>query len=122
MEDGMIVDCVGLTFEPASIGLTLDLARRARGGAFLDDRGGDLLAAFAALEDVPLLVIAGREDVLVCPEDARPAFDLSRSRDRTWLCVDRSHGGVGWGHVDLLSGTHAPVHVWPVLRDWLAAH
>jgi polyhydroxyalkanoate synthase len=74
-----------------------------------------------ATTDVPLLVTAGDLDHLALPAEARLAHDLSGSGDRTWHAFDLETTGHRWGHLDLVLGRHAPAHVWPVLRDWMAA-
>jgi hypothetical protein len=71
--------------------------------------------------DVPLLVVAGDLDHLMLPEDARSAYDLSGSGDRTWRLLDDYSTGVHWGHLDLITGRAAPAHTWTLLRDWMAA-
>lgn len=71
--------------------------------------------------DVPLLVIAGDEDHLMPPDDARVAFERSGSRDRTFHLFDDWHHEVHWGHLDLVLGHKAPTHVWPLIHDWMAA-
>jgi hypothetical protein len=68
---------------------------------------------------VPLLVIAGDPDHLMLPDDARVAYDLSGSTDRTLRIFDDYTTGLHWGHLDLVVGTEAPRHVWPLLRDWM---
>lgn len=74
-----------------------------------------------AATDVPLLVLAGDLDHLMLPDDARVAHDLSGSRDRTWTLLDDYTTGHHWGHLDLITGRHAPTFTWPILRDWMAA-
>ncbi len=71
--------------------------------------------------DVPLLVIAGDEDHLMPPADARVAFDRSGSSDKTWLLLDDWHHEVHWGHLDLVLGRLAPRHVWQPIEQWMAA-
>lgn len=71
--------------------------------------------------NVPLLVIAGDLDHCMLPKDARTAFDASGSADRTFVTMDDWTTGHHWGHIDLITGRHAPRHTWPLIRDWLAA-
>lgn len=71
--------------------------------------------------DVPLLVIAGDFDHLMLPSDARPAFDRSGSRDKTWTLLDDWQTGHHWGHLDLILGKEAPKHVWSPVAEWMAA-
>lgn len=74
-----------------------------------------------ARADLPLLVIAGDEDHLVPPADARAAYDRSGSSDKTWLLFDDWHHEAHWGHLDLVLGRLAPRHVWPAIDEWMAA-
>lgn len=68
-------------------------------------------ARFEAL-DVPLLVIAGEHDDLAPPESVRPAFERSRSSDKTYRAFP-------FGHVDMLVGRDAPRLTWPLVTSWL---
>lgn len=65
--------------------------------------------------DVPLLIIAGQNDSLVPPSSVRPAYELSRSHDKTFVEVP-------FGHIDILIGSQAPLDVWPRVDRWLRAH
>lgn len=121
MAPAVLAEAVRRSFEPASRGVTRDLARLACGERLVDGAGVPLLAPFEAQRHVPLLVVAGREDVLVSPADARAAFERSAARDRTFFCPRRAAGEPGWGHMDLLLGDRAPERVWRVVSDWLAA-
>jgi alpha-beta hydrolase superfamily lysophospholipase len=69
-------------------------------------------AAFEALRDLPLLVIAGSLDDLAPPEGVRSAYDRSQAIDKTYRCLPA-------GHVDLLVGTRAPQTTWPILEAWM---
>jgi pimeloyl-ACP methyl ester carboxylesterase len=69
--------------------------------------------------DVPLLCISGDLDHLMPPADARAAFDESGSSDRTLLELEPWTTGLHWGHLDLISGTNAPTHVWTPILDWM---
>lgn len=71
----------------------------------------DYAQAFEQLP-TPLLVIAGRHDDLAPPASVRPAYERSRSADKTYRVV--SHG-----HLDMLVGRFAPQTTWPVLQAWL---
>ncbi|MBX3128885.1 MAG: alpha/beta fold hydrolase [Polyangiaceae bacterium] len=62
--------------------------------------------------DLPLLVIAGRYDDLAPPDSVKPAYDRSRSTDRTYRELP-------FGHVDLLIGREAPQLTWPIVEQWL---
>lgn len=118
-EADIIAESVRRSFERASLGITLGLASMALGGTFCDRRGTCYLAAFCD-RDVPLLVACGSEDALISIDDARGAYDLSRSRDKTLLCLDgRATGGRGFGHIDVIMGRAAPRVVWPAVRRWM---
>src|SRR5580704_2342151 len=70
--------------------------------------------AFEAV-DLPLLIIAGTLDDLAPPASVHPAYEHSRSRDKTYRAFPR-------GHIDLLVGRDAPLTVWPLLEAWLRRH
>lgn len=74
-------------------------------------RTADYASAFESL-DVPLMVLAGANDDLAPPASVRPAYERSRSRDRTYRVAPL-------GHIDLLVGRDAPSTTWPVLDEWL---
>lgn len=121
IEAEVLRESIRRSFEPASLGLTLGLARMARGRAFEDASGRSYMTDFEARAEVPLLVMTGCSDPLVSAEDARGAYDRSRSRDKTLRCFEACDGGPGWGHIDLLLGRNAPAHVWPAVGHWLRA-
>jgi poly[(R)-3-hydroxyalkanoate] polymerase subunit PhaC len=62
--------------------------------------------------NIPLLIVAGKHDDLAAPASVRPAFERSRSRDKTYRELP-------FGHVDLLIGHDAPLLTWPLLESWL---
>ena len=67
---------------------------------------------FEAL-DVPLLVVAGRYDDLAAPASVKPAYELSRSADKTYRELP-------FGHIDMLVGREAPQLTWPLIESWIA--
>lgn len=69
--------------------------------------------------DVPLLVMAGDEDHLMPPDDARVAYDHSGSADKTLVVLNDYEHEVHWGHLDIILGRAAPRVVWPILEGWL---
>lgn len=123
IEDDVLSEAIGRSFEPASLAITLGLARMAAGGGFADAAGRCYFRAFEERTGVPLLVATACSDRLVPPEDARACYERSRSRDRALLRLERGagEGAGGWGHIDLLLGRRAPARVWPAVRDWLRA-
>jgi len=60
----------------------------------------------------PLLVLAGINDDLAPPASVRPAFERSRSKDKTYKTVPL-------GHIDLLVGRDAPLSTWPLVTSWI---
>ncbi len=114
MEQDLLAERLKRGFDWTSANVWFDMARWGTSGRF------DYEDAWAGT-DVPLLVVGGDLDHLMLPEDARTAFDLSGSSDRTLALLDDYGTGVHWGHLDLVLGKHAPLHVWPMLRDWMQA-
>jgi pimeloyl-ACP methyl ester carboxylesterase len=60
----------------------------------------------------PLLVVAGANDDLAPPASVRPAYERSRSHDKTYRTVPL-------GHIDILVGRDAPLSTWPLVASWL---
>ncbi|WP_346017148.1 alpha/beta hydrolase [Pseudenhygromyxa sp. WMMC2535] len=77
--------------------------------------------AFAALEDLPLLVLSGTADKLATVGDGRACYETSRSRDRTFLVFSREVHGFSPGHLDIVLGAKAPALIWPEVLSWLDA-
>jgi pimeloyl-ACP methyl ester carboxylesterase len=71
----------------------------------------DYVEQFEAM-DLPLLVVAGANDDLAPPASVRPAFEKSRSKDKTYKTAPL-------GHIDLLVGRDAPLSTWPLVTSWL---
>lgn len=71
----------------------------------------DYVERFEAM-DIPLLVVAGSNDDLAPPAGVRPAFERSRSKDKSYRCVPL-------GHIDLLVGRDAPLTTWPLVSSWI---
>jgi pimeloyl-ACP methyl ester carboxylesterase len=80
-------------------------------------RLGGLTGYVGAFEgvDVPLLIIAGTLDDLAPPASVYPAYEYSRSRDKTYRTFPR-------GHIDLLIGRDVPLTVWPLIEAWMRRH
>lgn len=93
--------------------LFLNAAEARRGGHRLSGLSG-FARAFEGL-DLPLLVIAGSKDDLAPPASVEPAFDRSRSHDKTYRVYPR-------GHLDLIVGNDSPLTIWPLVETWLATH
>ncbi len=62
--------------------------------------------------DLPLLVLSGSNDDLAPPASVRPAYERSRSSDKTYRTAPL-------GHIDLLVGRDAPLSTWPLVSKWL---
>ncbi len=105
-------------FDWTGLNILLTMMRWASDGSFTGERGEDYADAFTRL-DVPLLVIAADRDRLLPPEDARPAYDLSESTDKTYKLFSPVREEVHWGHLDVVLGSKAPIYVWPYIAEWL---
>ena len=68
-------------------------------------------ARFEAL-DTPLLVVAGKYDDMAPPASVKPAFERSRTTDKTYRELP-------FGHLDLLVGRDAPLLIWPLIESWV---
>lgn len=71
----------------------------------------DYASRFEAM-DLPLLVISGAHDDLAPPASVRPAYERSRSKDK-------SYRSAPLGHIDLLVGRDAPASTWAFTSAWL---
>jgi polyhydroxyalkanoate synthase len=107
-------------FDWTGLNILLTMLKWAADGSFEGEGGIDYADAFAAL-DLPLLVVAGDRDRLVPPADARPAYDLSQSHDKTYKLFSPVREEVHWGHLDIVLGENAPRYVWPYLAEWILA-
>ena len=72
--------------------------------------------------DMPLLVALGDKDHLLTIKDGRPAYEESGSSDKGLIIFDDYHHETHYGHLDIILGKKAPVHVWPKLHDWMQKH
>ena len=54
----------------------------------------------------------GTNDDLAPPASVRPAFERSRSKDKTYRTAPL-------GHIDLLVGRDAPLTTWPLVTTWI---
>jgi polyhydroxyalkanoate synthase subunit PhaC len=71
----------------------------------------DYVERFEAM-NLPLLVVAGTNDDLAPCASVRPAFERSRSKDKTYRTAPL-------GHIDLLVGRDAPLSTWPLVTSWI---
>jgi pimeloyl-ACP methyl ester carboxylesterase len=77
-------------------------------------RLGGLTGYAGAFEqlDLPLLIISGTKDDLAPPASVHPAYEFSRSTDKTYRAFPR-------GHIDLIVGRDAPLTIWPLIEAWM---
>lgn len=113
VEPEVLEEYLGSAFDRSTIAVAWDIFRAGRDKGFKSADGMiDYSTAFEIL-DRPLLVVAGTRDGLAPPQSVRPAYELSRSKDKTYRAFP-------FGHVDLVVGKEATRTVWPLVRNWLA--
>ena len=113
VEPDVLDEYLRRTFDRSTLKVALDIFRTGRGQGFTSVDGmTDYSTAFEIL-DRPLLVVAGTKDGLAPPASVRPAYDRSRSSDKTYRAFP-------FGHIDLVVGKEATRTVWPLIRNWLA--
>ncbi|MBN4049424.1 alpha/beta hydrolase [bacterium AH-315-N03] len=101
------------SFDRSTLSVALDIFSQGHGKGFKSADGmTDYSTAFEIL-DRPLLVVAGTEDGLAPPASVRPAYDRSRSSDKTYRAFP-------FGHIDLVVGKESTRTIWPLIRNWLA--
>ena len=105
-------------FDWTGLNVLLTMLSWAADGSF-EGEGGENYAEAFSRQDLPLLVIVGDRDRLLPPADARPAYDLSQSRDKTYRLFSPVNDEVHWGHLDIVLGAKAPKYVWPYVGSWL---
>lgn len=113
MERQILAQHMSLAMDQGSVTVLRNMflaAAEARRTGHLEGGLSGYARAFEAL-DVPLLVIAGDLDDLAPPASVHPAYERSRSHDKTYRTFPR-------GHIDLLVGRDAPVTVWPAVEAW----
>lgn len=112
IEPDLIQERVRLGFDWISVEIWLEMAQLAKGKPF------QYAHAFQHT-DVPLLVIAGDQDKLLSPNEAKKCFEESGSLDKTYALYSKQTHGRHWGHLDLIFGTDAPEHVWQDILCWM---
>ncbi|HVZ35810.1 MAG TPA: alpha/beta fold hydrolase, partial [Polyangiaceae bacterium] len=114
IEPEILAENLSAAFEHTRIAIALGLVGLGSESALKSHDGlVDYGLAFE-LADKPLLVIAATKDALAPPASVRPAYERSRSSDKTFREFPV-------GHIDMLLGRGAPTTVWPVVRTWLQA-
>lgn len=110
LEPHVLDEHLRLAFDRAGLAELTDMftwaAQKRFGGA-----EHDYVERFEKL-DLPLLVVSGANDDLAPPPSVRPAFERSRTHDKTYRTMPL-------GHIDLLVGRDAPLLTWPLLSTWL---
>jgi polyhydroxyalkanoate synthase subunit PhaC len=114
MEEEILGERLERGFDWTSVEVWIQMSRWARGEPFA-------YAPAFSQTDVPLLVIAGDNDPLLPPADAKNCFQGSGSSDREMVVFEPFEYQVHWGHVDLILGRHAPKWVWPKVVGWMDA-
>jgi pimeloyl-ACP methyl ester carboxylesterase len=113
VEPEVLEEYLRRTFDRSTLAVALDIFRAGRDKGFKSADGMiDYSTAFEIL-DRPLLVVAGTKDGLAPPASVRPAYERSRSSDKTYRAFP-------FGHIDLVVGKEATRTVWPLVRNWLA--
>lgn len=80
----------------------------------------DYGAALAGL-DAPLLVIAGRADLIAPADRVRAYYDAAGSREKAFLVAGRSAGfQADYGHMDMALGDRAAQEIFPRITGWLS--
>lgn len=72
---------------------------------------GELTANLKDIE-CSVLAVGGATDIIVTADAVKPLMDLISSQDKTFKVVPGGHMGV-------VSGSQAPITVWPEISQWL---
>jgi polyhydroxyalkanoate synthase len=114
MEPEVLEENLRSAYEHTRMAIALGIVGGGRENALRSHDGLTDYGLAFELTDKPLLVVAGTRDALAPPASVRPAYDRSRSTDKTYrefTC----------GHIDMVLGKDAPFTVWPTVRTWLEA-
>jgi polyhydroxyalkanoate synthase subunit PhaC len=116
MEPNILAQHMSLAMDAGSITVLRNMFLTAAESRASNHRLGGLTGYASAFEelDLPLLVIAGSKDDLAPPESVVPAFERSRSTNKSYRVFPR-------GHIDLVVGREAPLSIWPLVEAWLRA-
>lgn len=119
IEDDILHAYLSRAFEAEPKGVVFDFGRWLEGRSFDRTAGGESSWSRLRSMPVPILFVAGAQDLIVPPESIEPGFALTKAPHKTLLLFgDASHRG-RYGHTDLLLGRHAPQEVWPPILRWL---
>lgn len=113
MERDLLEERLRKGFDWTSVEVWAQMARWAQGEPFA------YAEAWSEVQ-IPVLVIAGDQDPLVRPQDARSCFKACGSDDKELTIFEPFDHQVHWGHLDLILGTLAPDEVWPRILSWMA--
>lgn len=114
MEPEVLEENLKAAYEHTRMAIALGVIGPGRENALKSHDGLTDYGLAFELTDVPLLVVAGTRDSLAPPRSVKPAYDRSRSTDKTYREFPV-------GHIDMVLGRDAPTSVWPALRTWLEA-
>ncbi|AKT42630.1 alpha/beta hydrolase [Chondromyces crocatus] len=114
MEPKVLAQHMSLSMDNGSITVLRNMFLDAAAARQHGHRLGSLYGYAERFErlDIPLLIIAGTKDDIAPPASVRPAYDFSRSSDRTYRAFPR-------GHLDIVMGKDAPLTIWPLVEAWL---
>lgn len=114
MEPRVLSQHMSLAMDSGSIAVLRNMFLDAAASRKSGHRLGSLFGYAPRFEnlDIPLLVIAGTLDDLAPPASVKPAYEFSRSSDKTYREYPR-------GHVDIVVGRDAPLTIWPLIEAWL---
>lgn len=100
------------SFDGASLGTVDDLCALAGTGRLVSRVDGLNYTDVIERSPLPLLVLAGSQDLLANPRAVKPIYERSRSRDKQYVKVPSGHG-------DMLVGRQAPSTTWPTVTRWM---
>jgi polyhydroxyalkanoate synthase subunit PhaC len=114
MEPRVLTQHMSLAMDSGSIAVLRNMFLDAAASRQSGHRLGSLFGYAERFEglDLPLLVIAGKLDDVAPPASVKPAYDFSRSSDKTYREFPR-------GHLDIVVGRDAPLTIWPLIEAWL---
>jgi len=114
MEPEVLEENLKTAYEHTRMAIALGIVGPGMTGALKSHDGLTDYGLAFELTDKPLLVVAGTRDGLAPPESVKPAYERSRSSDKTYREFPL-------GHIDMVLGRDAPSTVWPAVRTWLEA-